>query len=75
MSMKVCIVGMGFAGAACTQALSLRGSCHEVALFDTRIVEIDNPDPGSKQTVQLDQGLANDLSQVEVLCPTPTNLA
>lgn len=69
MRMKVGIIGAGFVGAACAKAMLLRGTCHEIVLFDTKTHEIDDPHSEEKRTIRLDQGLATDLSHAEVLCP------
>jgi len=54
-SMKVGIVGAGFVGAACAKAMLLRGSCDHIVLNDINAAKA--------------QGLANDLSHGELLCP------
>jgi L-lactate dehydrogenase len=55
--MKVGIVGVGFVGTACAKAMLLRGSCHEIVLIDL---------PERRRHTQ---GVCNDLSHGEPLCP------
>src|SRR5436305_1062511 len=67
--MKVGIIGAGFVGAACAKAMLLRGSCHEIVLFDTKVSKLKDKETGEKREVRLDAGVATDLSHGELLCP------
>lgn len=71
--MKVGVIGAGFVGAACAQAMLLRGSCHEIVLFDTKVRKITDKDTGEEREVRLDAGVATDLAHGELLCP-PTRV-
>jgi L-lactate dehydrogenase len=71
--MKVGIIGAGFVGAACAKAMLLRGSCHEIVLFDTKVTTLKDKETGEEREVRLDAGVANDLSHGELLCP-PTRV-
>jgi len=53
--MKVGIIGVGAVGTSCAKAMLLRGSCQEIVLLDVN--------------ERRAQGVANDLSHGEVLCP------
>lgn len=57
VEMKVGIIGVGAVGTACAKAMLLRGSCHEIVLLDLKERDLHS------------QGVANDLSHGEPLCP------
>lgn len=71
--MKVGIIGAGFVGAACAKAMLLRGSCHEIVLFDNKVSKLKDRETGLEREIRLDAGVATDLSHGEILCP-PTRI-